>query len=107
MMRVFISSPYSVGDVQANVQVQIDVLDQLLDLGYSPFVPLLFHYAKPRAYEDWIKLDLDYLDVCDVILRLPGESAGADNEVAHAQAHNIPVVYSIEQLIELYPVSRA
>jgi hypothetical protein len=36
----------------------------------------------------------------DPLLRLPGESSGADAEVEYAKAHNIPVFYNKADLIE-------
>ena len=101
MKKVFISSPYTLGDVSANVRKQMDVFDELMDLGFAPFCPLLFHFqhiVHPRQYEDWLQIDLEYLSVCDYLLRLPGESAGADREVEFAKANNIPVAYSIAEL---------
>jgi hypothetical protein len=35
---------------------------------------------------------------CDCVLRLPGESSGADAEISLAQEHDIPVFYSIEDV---------
>jgi hypothetical protein len=35
---------------------------------------------------------------CDAVLRLPGESAGADQDVAIAQKRGIPVYFSMEEI---------
>ena len=54
---VFISSPYTKGDVQANVDRQRIMAHQLLDLGYCPIVPLLSHYLEeihPRPWDEWM-----------------------------------------------------
>lgn len=104
MIKVYIASPYTLGDVAVNVKTQIDVADELISRGFSPFVPLLFHFqhmVHPRPYTDWISMDLDWVEVCDVVLRLPGESEGADNEVKHAIEQNIPVYYSLEELYSM------
>ena len=42
-------------------------------------------------------IDLEWVSCSDAVLRLPGESAGADREVQHAKSLNIPVYYSIEE----------
>ena len=57
--------------------------------------------AQPTAatHADWLALDFAWLDVCDAVLRLPGDSDGADKEVAHAQERGIPVFTSIEELV--------
>lgn len=104
-MKVFISSPYTKGNQAENVRVQIDAAHELMDLGHTPFLPLLSHFQHmihPRPYKDWIKNDLHWLRVCDILLRLPGESAGADMEMEHAFAWGIPIIYSIDELKKLY-----
>lgn len=101
MKKVFISSPYTLGDISANVRKQMDSFNELMDLGFAPFCPLLFHFqhiVHPRQYQDWLQIDLEYLSACDYLLRLPGESAGADREVEFAKEKGIPVFYSVEQL---------
>ena len=101
MLRVYIASPYTKGDMAVNVRAQMEMADKLMDMGHCPIVPLYSHFQhmfRPRPYEDWLEIDLAKLEACDVLLRLPGESAGADREVQHAGACNIPVVYSIDDL---------
>jgi hypothetical protein len=102
MTTVFIASPYTLGDVGINVKKSMDIADDLMNIGFTPFVPLLFHFqhiTHPRPYEDWIKLDLAWLSKCDCVLRLPGESSGADGEVAKAEELGIPVYYSIQEML--------
>jgi hypothetical protein len=103
MKKVYIASPYTKGDVAVNVKAQIDAFAKLMDAGYAPFAPLYSHFqhmAHPRPYENWLKLDLEWIPVCDALLRLPGESSGADIEVELAKKLGKPVYYSIEELIE-------
>jgi hypothetical protein len=105
MIRVYIASPYTIGDVAVNVKRQIDVADILISHGFAPFVPLLSHFQHlmhPRPYEDWTTLDIEWVKVCDCILRLEGESNGADNEVEVARVLGKPIFFSIEELIEYY-----
>ena len=100
--KVYIASPYTKGDVAINVKLQLDTYDQLMTLGYAPFAPLYSHFqhmAHPRPYADWIAIDLEWIHACDVLLRLPGDSSGADGEVAYAIEIGVPVVYSIEELL--------
>ena len=98
---VYIASPYTKGDHTDNACVQMDMADKLMSLGYCPIAPLLTHFQaiyKPRPYEDWMAICMEKVRRSDVVLRLPGESAGADREVAYALSHRIPVVYSLEDL---------
>ena len=97
--RVYISGPYTKGDVAVNVRNAIKAADKLANLGYVPFVPQLTHFwhlVCPRPYSDWLEIDLEFLPLCDVVLRLPGDSAGAEIEVKTAEKLGIPVLSSVD-----------
>lgn len=101
MKKVFIASPYTHGDIQKNLKKQQDAANELIDLGFVP-LPISFcyhHLEKPRDYQVWIDLTLEWVKDCDYLLRLPGESNGADGEVAEALKLGIPVFYSIDELV--------
>jgi len=105
MIKVYIASPYTKGDVAQNVKLQLDTFAELMDLGFLPFAPLYSHFqhmAHPRPYDAWIKLDLEWVKVCDCVIRLGGESFGADGEVKYATELNKNVFYSINELINYY-----
>ena len=92
--RIYVAGPYTKGDVAVNVRVAIEAADQLADAGHYPFVPHLTHFwhlVSPRPYEFWCDLDNQFLPFCHAVLRIPGESAGADKEVALAESLGIPV----------------
>ncbi len=98
---IYISAPYSKGDVARNVNKVIHIANQLLDMGYIPFVPHLTHFwhiITPRPYDDWMQIDLAYLGRCDALLRLDGESNGADLEVEVAKRCGMPIYYSLEEV---------
>ena len=100
-MKIYIASPYTLGDVAVNVKRQIDAFNELMDKGHTPFAPLLAHFVHlvhPKSYEQWMQWDLEWLSQCDVVLRLEGESSGADREVQRAKELGIRVVYSIDQI---------
>lgn len=106
MIKVYIASPYTKGDVAVNVKLQLDTFDELANLGFLPFAPLYSHFqhmAHPRPYQDWLKIDLEWVLVCDCLLRLGGESSGADGEVEYAKRHDKPVFYSIDELNKYFP----
>lgn len=100
---VYIAGPYSHPDPVENTHRVITTATALLDDGrcapYVPHTTLLWHLITPRPYETWLALDLDVLARCDAVLRLPGESSGADGEVEYAQSVNIPVFTSIGRLM--------
>ena len=101
-IKVYIASPYTNGNKIKNVERQFDVSEELMNRGYAPFVPLLYHFQhvyKERNEEDWIDLVLEYLGVCDLVIRIvpiiDGEeliSNGANIEERVAGLCNIPVL---------------
>ncbi len=99
--RVYVAGPYTQGDVAINVRRAMLAASELMDHGYAPYVPHLTHFehmAFPRPYNDWLKQDNQFLPCCDALLRLPGDSTGADGEVEFAERLGIPVFKSIEDL---------
>ena len=105
MIRVYVASAYTVGSEGENVRISLDAGNQLINEGFAPFCPLLAHFQHmifPQGYETWMMLDIEWLSACDCLLRLPGESSGADREVEFARSNSIPVFYTIEQLKEYY-----
>lgn len=51
------------------------------------------------SHADWLAVDLAWVAVSDAVLRLPGESTGADIEMAEALRLGIPVFTSIPDLL--------
>ncbi|MGD9726275.1 MAG: DUF1937 family protein [Nitrospiraceae bacterium] len=104
-MIIYIASPYSVyTDKLDAVNAQIDVFAALLAAGHEPVAPLLSHYVDlryPTSYERWMQWCLAIMRRCDAVLRLPGESAGADEEVARARLLGKPVYWSVDEAIRL------
>jgi hypothetical protein len=103
MRKVYVASGYSIGNPEANVRRQIDAGEELINAGFYPYLPLLSHYQHqihPHDYETWLRLDNAWLPFCGALLRLPGESKGADGEVEAAIELGIPVFYSIKELVE-------
>lgn len=98
--RVYVAGPLS-KDVIGGTAKAMEVGTRLLDDGFAPYVPHLSTFwciAQPRPYETWMELDFAWIEACDALLRLEGESAGADREVLHAVKLGIPVFYSLDTL---------
>lgn len=96
MKKIYIAGPYTKGDIGKNLNKVIKVADYLLKIGYIPYIPHLTHFwhiISPKPYETWLKYDNEFLKECDIVLRLEGESAGADKEVELAKKLKIPVFY--------------
>jgi len=105
MIKVYIASPYTVGDTAQNVKLQIDTVDTLMDVGFAPYAPLYSHFqhmVHPRPYQDWVNIDFEWVKTCDCLLRLGGESPGAEKEIEVAIENDKPVFYRIIDLIKYY-----
>ena len=112
MIKVYIASPYTIGDKQENVNLQIDAAEILFQHGYLGHVPLYNHYHQlrhPHSHIDWLKVDFEWLDMCDILIRIKPinhetgieiASPGADGEEARARELGIPV-FTFATLIEL------
>ena len=103
MKMIYIASPYTKGDTADNVRVQMDAFHQLAKAGFCSYAPLISHYQqiyRPLDYETWLSMDLEIVSRCDAVLRLPGDSSGADREVEHAHQCGKPVYFSIMRLLD-------
>lgn len=100
---VYIASPYTQGDIEENVRKSLEMADELLVHHFIPYPPLLTHYwhqISPKAWEVWLAMDKAILLRCNCVLRMPGFSVGANEEVEFAEKHAIPVYYSLEELLK-------
>lgn len=107
--RVYISSPISNGGTLAiweqktHVHYATQVAFDLIRKGFSVYTP---HWSllgeelisDRLPHGDWIANDLPWINACDALLRLPGESKGADREVEHAIEHGILVYREVAGL---------
>jgi len=104
--KVYVAGPYTKGDVAVNVRNAITAANELADLGFAPFVPHFTHFWHmlfPRPYEFWLDLDNQFLPCCDAVLRLPGESSGADKEVQLATSLGLPIFHIIKCIDAHFP----
>ena len=85
---VYVACPMTQGGFVANYQKCIDIAEDLKRKGYSPIVPVLTWFWGMRyndSHEGWLKYDFGLIAVSDCLLRIPGNSKGADLEVDYAQ----------------------
>ena len=97
-MRIYIASPYTRGDLMLNIRVAIDAAEALVAKGHTPYIPhlsALWHLVAPHPVGFWYAYDLEWLVLCDAVLRLPGASLGADAEVKAALAAGKPTYYDL------------
>ena len=81
--RIYIACPITKGSHDYNFHAACAIQEQLIRSGYAPFNPALT-MSHPRAsvisHESWMASDLPWVAEADAILRMPGESVGADEE---------------------------
>jgi len=99
------------GNPYLNVRRGLCVGTTLAKRGYLPFIPHLtavWEIAAPEefTYEDWLAMDFEQIVLSDALLRLDGDSRGADREIAHARSHGVPVYYSLDTLFACEPATR-
>jgi len=114
-MRIYIAGPITNGgkinDLETReklVKTAIWAALSLLTQGHSPFIPHLNHYFEAEigtlgfrlSHEQYLKWDFGWLRQAEAVLRLPGKSDGADQEVALAHTLGIPVYTHIEDIPE-------
>ena len=103
--HIYIAGPYTKGDMVMNLRAAIFAADKLAQAGHFPFVPHLSHFwhlVCPHNYEFWLEQDFAWLEVCDCVLCLPGESVGVEREIEYAKELGIPVIYKMEGLSYLF-----
>lgn len=124
--RIYIAGPISKGGLADNVNRATDAFVRLAKAGYAPMCPQWSVFSSPcvpvpagsvyvegeavqaigtalgtpgMTHADWLGVDLPWVVASHAVLRLPGESTGADLEVACAERHNIPVFHDLARLI--------
>lgn len=112
--RCYISGPISRGDLAHNIRQAEAAFFALLKAGYAPFCPHWSCYSNGPAKNDvtgevtavatsqggggcthgeWVDADLAWVEVSHAVIRLPGESKGADRECKLARECDIPVLH--------------
>jgi hypothetical protein len=126
--RIYVAGPITRGDLAGNINRATAAFRELMRLGFAPLCPHWSCYAggcEKRVFVDrfddgtpttdvvavasaapteatlaeWLQVDLPWVAVSDAVLRLPGESPGADIEVAHAREKGVPVLDSIPDVV--------
>lgn len=95
---VYIAGPFTKPCPLRNTRVAMDVFEELRQWGrVTPICPhwsLLQQMHTPLTHRQWLDHDFEIIRRCDAVLRLPGESDGADQEVELANELGIPVFRS-------------
>lgn len=106
--RIYISGPITKGSREDNFDQADEMNRKLIEAGFAPLNPMFSmfsRYAFDIEHSAWMEVDLAWIECADAVIRLPGESVGADIETSHAEKLGIPVVKSVEELKEVLGVS--
>jgi len=107
-VKVYIAGPYTPADGKeetrlANIRLASETGKLLLRLGHTPFCPhtMTAGWEDECAYEDFLRMDLEWLRACDAVVLLPGwqTSRGARREYEEARRHGL-VVWDVARQIE-------
>jgi hypothetical protein len=122
--RVYIAGALSRGDLLGNLQAADAAFLALLRAGFAPLCPHWSVYlgsvrrngvtylgdvngchamarvdAEGISWETWLEQCLAWVVQADAVLRLPGESRGADVECGAARERGIPVYADVPSLL--------
>ncbi|BAL90822.1 hypothetical protein AMIS_56020 [Actinoplanes missouriensis 431] len=109
-MMILIAGPYRSGTgddpelMAANLARLEEAAWPIFQAGHVPMIgewvalPVLRGAGPERADEIFYPTARRLLQHCDAVLRLPGESTGADQDVKIAQERGIPVYYDLAEI---------
>lgn len=101
---VYVAGPYTKPEPVINTNIAVNVANALLETElvtvFIPHLCLLWHAITPKEEQFWIDYDLDVLSHCDALLRIPGESRGADGEVGWCETNNVPVFNHPQEVVD-------
>lgn len=94
-LRIYCAGPMNTsGSFANNMRMALDVAHELMEHGHFPYVPhLCWHIelAHPKTAEVWMGLDKIWLEQCNALFRIPGESVGADIEMSWAKERGLRI----------------
>lgn len=111
-LLILIAGPYRSGTdgdptaIARNLERLEEAAAPLHRLGHVPMIgewvalPTLRGLSEDEAAESDVMYDTAarLLQHCDAVLRLPGDSSGADNDVRIARERGLPVYFSIDEV---------
>ncbi|MFN5268853.1 MAG: DUF4406 domain-containing protein [Hyphomonadaceae bacterium] len=115
-MIVLVSGPYRSGTnddpvlMAANLERLEDAAMALFEAGQLPMIgewvalPLMRRAGSKRVGDNLYQkyaypVAHRLIEHCDAVLRLPGASTGADEDIRRAKMRGIPVYYALSELI--------
>jgi len=110
--RIYVAGPYSADNViqiLENIRIGQRVSVEVLLAGFAPFCPwldyqfqLMLRPGEKLTVHDYYEYSMAWVDVSHAMLVLPGweHSTGTLAEIERAKEVNIPIYYSMEEMVE-------
>ena len=98
----YIAGPMTKGNQFDLFKDSVLVADCILKRGHAVFLPHLsffWNLIKANDYERWLQQDFLWIRKCNVLVRIPGESEGADREVEFAKSIGVKVFMGLEEFM--------
>jgi hypothetical protein len=88
-----------------NIRKGIKLSVEVLKAGFAPFSPFIdfqFSFVEPISLQEYYAYSMAWLCKADAVIVVPewGSSKGTLAEIARAKELNIPIYYSLEELIK-------
>ena len=106
--RVYVAGPMTLGPIDDNIRTAIEAGTDLMRAGYFPFIPHLTHFWAMMwqgndlpTHEEWLAYDKEWVTTSGALIRLPGKSSGADQEVRWARRHGIPTYKTVQEFLDV------
>ncbi len=108
-MIIMVSGPYRSGsddpDVwKENLRKLNETAYEVFKKGHTPLIgvnaalPIITEAGEDKYNEIMMPVSLALAEICDAVLRIGGDSKGADDEVDIFLKKNLPVYYSIDEI---------
>lgn len=98
---VYTAGPISsdpLGNLRRALRVYSRLVRDDVVVPFCPHLGALLDVQRTVPYEEWLRYDMAVIEHSQALLRLPGDSPGADREVAFAEELGIPVFHSVDEL---------
>jgi len=107
MKTVFIAAPFrgsSSWDIELHIRVAEEVGLDVARLGMVPLIPhTMYRFFQGSLSDDfWLSATTELLRRCDAAIFVGNwrTSAGCAGEMAYAKNHEIPIFYTLEDLVD-------
>jgi nucleoside 2-deoxyribosyltransferase len=116
MRRIYIAGPYSANNIITaldNIREGMRAATEVFLAGYYPFCPwhdmnyqLMLRPGESISLQAYYDYSLAWLEVSDAMLVIGDyqKSKGTMNEIAVALVEQIPVFYSLDELVKEMPI---